>query len=288
MVIILMKIFSVMLMIIYFSILISRYYFRKERQHWRPFLEHHPFFRRVLTGTIMDWYLMVAFLVGTFVFFVFGYKNVAFICEAGFAFIANLLLTNNLDASNLNKVKNKIFLGSIIILSTLQYFVINIYYSVTLLRAADVWLGILVNTILLIFINFIHLWRILNISIKIENLLISGLIGISFIEIISYGSMGVIMINTADWNRVIDCNTLNYFDKFTFLVAVGIDSINQFKPLNELLSTKDILVYCVGNIVNIITAGFFISYITSTTFEIVKSKSNKNTDDIEIKKLNVR
>lgn len=272
------KMISSMLMMICFLIIIPRYYFRKERPQWRLFLDHHLKLSQVLTGTIIGGYLMVAFLSGIICFYSFGNNDAAFICEAGFAFIANLILTNNLDMINWDKGKNKVFLGIIIVLSTLQYCGMNIYYAVIFLRSSDVWLGILVNTILLIFINVIHLWRILNINIKLESLLITGLFGIGFIEIILYGSIGALMINNDDWNRVINCDVVNYFDKFIFLLAVGIDNINQFKPLTASLSTKDILVYCVGNVTNLVTAGFFISYITSATFELTRLKSNRVKD----------
>lgn len=59
------------------------------------------------------------------------------------------------------------------------------------------------------------------------------------------------------------------------VINVGIEYINQLPNVKSYVDSKHMLVYCLGNLTNAASMGFFISYITSSVFKLKNDNDNK-------------
>lgn len=203
----------------------------------------------------------------------------SFSSEAGLCFgilmivLFSLSTTDYLSKTKLKTVKDKLFLGFSILINVGYYGALIFIYPIQFFHN-DMWFPMFLGIIVAIILNFIHLWRILNACETIGTVVIFGGVNIILIEIILYWSVGMLMLDNSEWDKI--QNFKLYFDQFIMTINVGIKYISQLPKLESATNTKHMLVYCLGSLTNAASMGFFISYITNSVFKLKNDNDNDN------------
>jgi hypothetical protein len=147
------------------------------------------------------------------------------------------------------------------------------------------WLFEYINVIIMLMPSFQHLWRLIHACKSKETALMMCFVNILIIQALLYAGLG---IATYPGNGIDSALTGNFIDWIFLVLSIGVSRVIQFAGIygSEFPTTQLTLAFFIGSIVNVITTGFAISYISSWIIALQDSKTNSLNFTDRFRKMN--